>query len=61
VAHRQTAAPASPRALPRPARLALPGIGMLAALGALMLASLAGVATLVIIRRGRRAGSPPAG
>jgi hypothetical protein len=34
---------------------------MLAGLGTLMLASLAGVAALVISRRGRRSGSPPAG
>jgi len=52
---------ARPRALPPPAKLSLPGIPMLAALGTLMLASLAGVTVLVISRRGRRAGSPPAG
>jgi len=52
--------PAKPRALPPPAKLSLPGIPMLAGLGTLMLASLAGVTVLVIIRR-RRAGSPPAG
>lgn len=52
--------PAKPHALP-PAKLSLPGIPMLAGLGTLMLASLAGVTTLVITRRGRRAGSPPAG
>jgi uncharacterized protein with PhoU and TrkA domain len=34
---------------------------MLAGLGTLMLASLAGVTVLVITRRGRRAGNPPAG
>jgi D-alanyl-D-alanine carboxypeptidase (penicillin-binding protein 5/6) len=52
--------PAKPRALPPPAKLSLPGIPMLAGLGTLMLASLAGVTVLVITRRGRRAGSPPA-
>jgi D-alanyl-D-alanine carboxypeptidase (penicillin-binding protein 5/6) len=52
--------PAKPRALPPPAKLSLPGIPMLAGLGTLMLASLAGVTVLVITRR-RRAGSPPAG
>jgi D-alanyl-D-alanine carboxypeptidase (penicillin-binding protein 5/6) len=52
---------AKPRALPPPAKLSLPGIPLLAGLGTLMLASLAGVTALVIIRRGRRAGSPPAG
>src|SRR6516164_950949 len=54
------ASPAKPHALPPPAKLSLPGIPMLAGLGTLMLASLAGVTVLVIIRR-RRAGSPPAG
>ena len=53
--------PAKPRALPPPAKLSLPGIPMLAGLGTLMLASVAGVTVLVITRRGRRAGSPPAG
>ena len=53
--------PARPRALPPPAKLSLPGIPMLAGLGTLMLGSLAGVTLLVITRRGRRAGSPPAG
>src|SRR5690242_12702867 len=52
--------PARPHALPPPAKLSLPGIPMLAGLGTLMLASLAGVTVLVITRR-RRAGSPPAG
>jgi D-alanyl-D-alanine carboxypeptidase (penicillin-binding protein 5/6) len=52
--------PAKPRALPPPAKLTLPGIPMLAGLGTLMLASLAGVTVLVITRRGRRAGNPPA-
>jgi D-alanyl-D-alanine carboxypeptidase (penicillin-binding protein 5/6) len=59
VAH--PAAPARPHALPPPAKLSLPGIPMLAGLGTLMLASLAGVTVLVITRRGRRAGSPPSG
>jgi hypothetical protein len=53
--------PAKPRALPPPAKLSLPGIPMLAGLGALMLTSLAGVTVLVITGRGRRAGNPPAG
>jgi D-alanyl-D-alanine carboxypeptidase (penicillin-binding protein 5/6) len=53
--------PAKPRALPPPAKLSLPGIPMLAGLGTLMLGSLAGVTVLVITRRGRRAGNPPAG
>jgi serine-type D-Ala-D-Ala carboxypeptidase (penicillin-binding protein 5/6) len=61
VAHRQAPAAAGPRALPKPARLTLPGIPMLAGLGTLMLASLGGVTVLVITRRGRRAGNPPAG
>jgi serine-type D-Ala-D-Ala carboxypeptidase (penicillin-binding protein 5/6) len=60
VAH-PAARPARPRALPPPAKLSLPGIPMLAGLGTLMLASLAGVTVLVITRRGRRAGNPPAG
>lgn len=52
--------PAKPRALPPPAKLTLPGIPILAGLGTLMLASVAGVTVLVITRRGRRAGNPPA-
>jgi D-alanyl-D-alanine carboxypeptidase (penicillin-binding protein 5/6) len=48
------------RPLPQSAKLALPGVPMLIGLGALLLASLTGVAVLVITRRGRRAGSPPA-
>jgi len=60
VAH-PAARPAKPRALPPPAKLSLPGFPMLAGLGTLMLASVAGVTVLVITRRGRRAGSPPAG
>src|SRR5215472_16548688 len=59
VAH-PTPSPAKPHALPPPAKHSLPGIPMLAGLGTLMLASMAGVTVLVIIRR-RRAGSPPAG
>src|SRR5215831_9333066 len=54
------AARAKARPLPRPAKLALPGVPMLIGLGALLLASLTGVMVLVITRRGRRAGSPPA-
>jgi D-alanyl-D-alanine carboxypeptidase (penicillin-binding protein 5/6) len=60
VAH-PVARPAKPHALPPPARLSLPGIPMLAGLGTLMLASLAGVTVLVITRRRRQAGNPPAG
>jgi D-alanyl-D-alanine carboxypeptidase (penicillin-binding protein 5/6) len=60
VAHRAPPS-AKPRALPRPAKLSLPGIPMLAGLATLMLASLAGVTALVISRRGRQAGSPPGG
>jgi D-alanyl-D-alanine carboxypeptidase (penicillin-binding protein 5/6) len=51
---------AKARPLPRPAKLALPGVPMLIGLGALLLASLTGVTVLLITRRGRRAGSPPA-
>src|SRR5262252_2291524 len=51
---------AKARPLPQSAKLALPGVPMLIGLGALLLASLTGVTVLVIIRRGRRAGSPPA-
>ncbi len=58
---RPAARPAKPRALPPPGKLSLPGFPMLAGLGTLMLASVAGVTVLVITRRGRRAGSPPAG
>lgn len=54
------ATPAKPRPLPQPAKLALPGVPMLVGLGALLLASLTAVTVLVITRRGRRAGSPPA-
>jgi D-alanyl-D-alanine carboxypeptidase (penicillin-binding protein 5/6) len=61
VAHRQAPPAVKPRALPKPAKLALPGFPMLAGLGTLMLASLGGVTVLVITRRGRRAGNPPAG
>jgi len=51
---------AKARPLPQSAKLALPGVPMLIGLGALLLASLTGVTVLVITRRGRRAGSPPA-
>ena len=51
---------AKARQLPYPAKQALPGAPMLIGLGTLLLASLTGVTALVIIRRGRRAGSPPA-
>jgi serine-type D-Ala-D-Ala carboxypeptidase (penicillin-binding protein 5/6) len=54
------AAPAKARPLPQPAKLTLPGVPMLIGLGALLLASLTGVTVLLITRRGRRAGSPPA-
>jgi D-alanyl-D-alanine carboxypeptidase (penicillin-binding protein 5/6) len=47
------------RPLPPPARLALPGVPVLAGLATLMLASLTALTVLVITRRGRRAGSPP--
>jgi D-alanyl-D-alanine carboxypeptidase (penicillin-binding protein 5/6) len=47
------------RPLPPPAKLALPGVPMLAGLGTLMLASLTGLAVLMITRRGRRARNPP--
>ena len=49
---------AKARQLPYPAKQALPGAPMLIGLGTLLLASLTGVTALVIIRRGRRAGSP---
>jgi len=48
------------RPLPRPARLTLPTVPVLAGLGTLMLAGLAGLTVLAIIRRGRRARNPPA-
>src|SRR5215470_10784547 len=51
---------AKARPLPQSAKLALPGAPMLIGLGALLLAGLTGVTVLVITRRGRRAGSPPA-
>jgi D-alanyl-D-alanine carboxypeptidase (penicillin-binding protein 5/6) len=47
------------RPLPPPAKLGLPGVPILAGLGALMLASLTALTVLVITRR-RRAGDPPA-
>jgi serine-type D-Ala-D-Ala carboxypeptidase (penicillin-binding protein 5/6) len=48
------------RALPPPARLGLPGIPLLAGLGTLALAVLTGLVVVVVTRRSRRAGSPPA-
>jgi serine-type D-Ala-D-Ala carboxypeptidase (penicillin-binding protein 5/6) len=51
---------AKARPLPQSAKLALPGMPMLIGLGTLLLASLTGATVLVINRRGRRAGSPPA-
>ena len=54
--------PASGRAapaLPRSARLGLPGVPLLAGLGTLALAALVGLAVMLVTRRGRRAGSPP--
>jgi D-alanyl-D-alanine carboxypeptidase (penicillin-binding protein 5/6) len=51
---------AKARPLPPPAKPALPGVPLLVGLGTLLLASLTGVTVLVITRRGRRAGSPPA-
>src|SRR5262245_28958055 len=48
------------RPLPPPAKLTLPGMPVLAGLAALLLASLTGVTVLVITRRGRRPGNPPA-
>ena len=60
VAHR--AAPnASPRALPPPVTLGAPRVPLLAGLGTIALAGLAGVTVAVLTRRGRQAGSPPAG
>jgi len=57
----QRVAPASPRALPRPARLGVPGIPLVAGLGTVALALVTGVTLAVVIRRGRRGGNPPAG
>src|SRR5215813_11779993 len=53
------AARTTARPLPRPAKLTLPGVPVLAGLGTLMLASLTGLTVLVISRRRRRAGNPP--
>jgi len=60
VAHR-AAPPASPRALPPPAKLGVPSVPLLAGLGTVALALVTGVTLAVVIRRGRRAGSPPGG
>jgi D-alanyl-D-alanine carboxypeptidase (penicillin-binding protein 5/6) len=60
VAHHQ-APPATPRALPPPAKLGHPGIPLMAGLGTIALAGLTGVTVAVLTRRGRRAGTPPAG
>jgi D-alanyl-D-alanine carboxypeptidase (penicillin-binding protein 5/6) len=53
-------APAGRRAVP-PAKLGHPGAPVMAGLGAIALAGLAGVAVAVVTRRGRQAGSRPAG
>jgi serine-type D-Ala-D-Ala carboxypeptidase (penicillin-binding protein 5/6) len=58
VAHRK--APAGPRALPS-AALGHLGVPLMAGLGAIALAGLTGMTVAVLTRRGRRAGSPPAG
>jgi D-alanyl-D-alanine carboxypeptidase (penicillin-binding protein 5/6) len=47
------------RALPPPAKLAAPGVPLLAGLGTLGLAALTALAVIVINRRSRRAESPP--
>jgi len=57
--HRKALA-AGPRALP-PAKLGHPGIPLIAGLGTIALAGLTGVTVAVLTRRGRRAGSRPAG
>jgi serine-type D-Ala-D-Ala carboxypeptidase (penicillin-binding protein 5/6) len=61
-AHPAAYRPAAPtaRALPPPARLGLPGIPLLAGLCTLVLAVLTGLVVVVVTRRSRRAGSPPA-
>jgi D-alanyl-D-alanine carboxypeptidase (penicillin-binding protein 5/6) len=48
------------RALPPAAKLGLPGIPLLAGLGTLALALLTGLVVVVVTRRSRRAGGPPA-
>src|SRR6266704_871269 len=58
VAHHQ-APPVKPRTLPRPAKLGLPGVPLVAGLGTIALAGLTGLTVAVLTRRGRRAGSPP--
>jgi serine-type D-Ala-D-Ala carboxypeptidase (penicillin-binding protein 5/6) len=50
----------TPRALPPPAKLGLPGVPLLAVLGTLVLAALTGLAIAMVSRR-RRAGGPPGG
>ena len=60
VAHR-AAPPASPRALPPPAKLGVSSVPLLAGLGTVALALVTGVTLAVVIRRGRRGGNPPAG
>jgi D-alanyl-D-alanine carboxypeptidase (penicillin-binding protein 5/6) len=64
VVRRQPARP-TPRALPPPAKLGLPGIPLLAGLGTLVLAALTGLVIAALARRGRRAeaaaGGGPAG
>ncbi len=59
VAHHR-APPVTPRALPRPAKLGLPGVPLVAGLGTIALAGLTGLTVAVLTRRGRRAGNPPA-
>src|SRR5579859_2277689 len=54
------AQPQKPRALPPPAKLGLPGVPLLAGLGTIALAGLTAVTVVVISRRWRREGSPPA-
>jgi len=54
------AQPQKPRALPPPAKLGLPGVPLLAGLGTIALAGLTAVTVVVVSRRWRREGSPPA-
>jgi len=49
------------RALPPPAKLGVPGVPLLAGLGTLVLALLTSLVIAVVVRRGRRAESPPGG